>query len=671
MKNLVTSALLVLALLLPATAAAYDFEVDGIYYDINGNEATVTCNGYTSGNSTVIIGHYSGEVIIPEAVTYRDVTYAVTAIDNHAFHFCSDPLSVTIPKTVISINHSFSGCSGMTSITVDSDNPKYDSRDNCNAVIETASNKLIVGCQNTIIPNSVNIIGICAFIGCSTLTSVTIPNSVTTLESQAFANCSGLTSVIIPNSITYIGSPVFDGCDGLASIIVESGNPIYDSRDNCNAIIETASNTLIIGCQNTIIPNTVTSIGYEAFRDCKTLTNLLIPNSVITIAVDAFTDCKGLTSITIPSSVTSIGGAAFANCTAMSSVTILGTATSIGNIAFSNCESLTDVYSYITDLTSVSIGETVFNLWYSDDYSSRTLHVPQGTVAAYQADAHWYPYFGQIVEMGTEAELTGDVNGDGVVDIADINAVIDIILGRDDSIPAADVNGDGEVSIGDINEIINIIKDGAVIYEHEWVDLGLPSGTLWATCNIGARVPEEYGDFYAWGETEPKDNYDWSNYKWCNGSFNLLTKYCTKRAYGYNGFTDNKTELDPEDDVACVNWGPLWRMPTMKQLQELCDYCTWRWTMLNDVYGQLVIGPNGKAIFLPAAGGFSSHVYWEGENGYYWSRTLCCPDEWDIPNEGEGSSHAYLQFFGWSRWHVWYSSRNVGHTVRAVRAPQN
>ena len=664
MKSLIKTTLLLLALLmLPATAVAYDFEVDGIYYNITGTSTVeVTYKGYDN----VITGHYSGEITIPETVTHAGMIYAVTAIGRSAFHYCNDPLSVTIPKSVVFIDHSFSGSSGMTSITVDSENPKYDSRDNCNAVIETATNRLIVGCQNTIIPNSVTIIGNGAFWGCYNLTSVTIPNSITTLELQAFAYCRGLTSVIIPNSVTHIDGPAFDNCSGLTSITVESGNLRYDSRDNCNAIIETASNTLKTGCQNTIIPNSVTSIGNEAFRGCSTLTTLTIPNSVISIAGTAFTDCIGLTSITIPSSVTSIGGAAFANCTALSSVTIPGSVTYIGNNAFMNCVNLTDVYSHISNLTIVSIGETLFKLWYSNNYSARTLHVPHGTADAYQADEHWYPYFGHIVEMEPETGLIGDVNLDGEVDLADINAVVDIITGGDDNVTTADVNGDGEINISDVNAIINIIhEDEALIDEHEWVDLGLPSGTLWATCNVGANAPEEYGDYFAWGETEPKDYYDWSNYKWCNGSLNSLTKYCTKSIYGT---VDGKTELDLDDDAANVNWGSSWCMPTLEQMQELCDSCTWQWTTLNGVMGRLVIGPNGNSIFLPASGGFSSQVFNDGRFGYYWSRTLCSPDKWDIPNEGEGPDDAYIQFFGSSRKHVWFDRRCDGQTIRAVRA---
>lgn len=159
-----------------------------------------------------------------------------------------------------------------------------------------------------------------------------------------------------------------------------------------------------------------------------------------------------------------------------------------------------------------------------------------------------------------------------------------------------------------------------VVNGHAWIDLGLPSGLKWATCNVGASSPEEYGDYFAWGETQPKSVYNWSTYKWCNGSYVSLTKYCTKPSYGYNGFLDNKTTLDPADDAATANWGGAWRMPTFTEQTELLTKCTWTWTTQNGVYGRKVTGPNGRSIFLPAAGSrYNSDLDYAGSDGGYWS----------------------------------------------------
>ena len=234
------------------TAFAYDCEVDGIYYNLNQTDKTATVtfkNSYTP---------YTGDVTIPQEITYNDVTYSVTSIGRSAFYDNSDLTSVIIPNGVTTIE------SG-------------------------------------------------AFWRCSGLTSVTISNSVTTIGS-AFTGCSSLTSITIPNSVTKIEDGAFSGCSGLTSLLVQEGNPTYDSRNNCNAIIETASNTVVIGCKNSIIPNSVTKIGYSAFWGCSGLTSLTIPNSVTKIEDRAFLGCSGLTSVTIPNSVTKIEDGAFSGC---------------------------------------------------------------------------------------------------------------------------------------------------------------------------------------------------------------------------------------------------------------------------------------------------------------------------------------------------------------------
>ena len=236
--------LLSLLLTLVATTClwAYDFQSGDLYYNITSSSApyTVEVTYQKYGSSS----NYSGltTATIPETVTYSGETYSVTSLGYQAFL----------------------GSESLKSISI---------------------------------PNSVTSIGDWAFGWCSKLTSVTIGNSVTSIGSSAFYNCYSLTSVTIPNSVTSIEVWAFDGCSGLTSMVVESGNTKYDSRNNCNAIIETATNTLIAGCQTTIIPNSVTSIGDYAFSGCTSLTSITIPNSVTSIGDRAFLGCQSLLTV--------------------------------------------------------------------------------------------------------------------------------------------------------------------------------------------------------------------------------------------------------------------------------------------------------------------------------------------------------------------------------------
>jgi uncharacterized protein (TIGR02145 family) len=176
---------------------------------------------------------------------------------------------------------------------------------------------------------------------------------------------------------------------------------------------------------------------------------------------------------------------------------------------------------------------------------------------------------------------------------------------------------DGETKYGEI-KTFNVANGQQGSYYY--VDLGLPSGTMWATCNVGATSPEDFGNYYAWGETEPKETYDWSTYRYCNGSENTLTKYCSDEVSGNNGFTDGLTTLEASDDVATVNWGEGWRMPTFLDIDELVFKCTFETIEQNGVLGSLVTGPNGNCIFLPAAGTYQNNRFYE-EPAYYWSST--------------------------------------------------
>ncbi|MGN0238856.1 MAG: leucine-rich repeat protein [Paludibacteraceae bacterium] len=365
-----------------------------------GGSAFTYCTGLTSitiPNSVTSIGNLAFSNC--SSLTSITIPNSVTSIGYFAFEDCSSLTSITIPNSITSIGGSaFSGCDGLVSIVVETGNAFYDSRNNCNAIIETSSNTLIAGCSTTIIPNTISNIGWGAFNGCSGLTSITIPNSVTSIGDYAFNGCSGLTSITIPNSVTSIGSSAFSGCsgltsitipnsvtsignyafsrcDGLVSIVVETGNAFYDSRNNCNAIIETSSNTLIAGCSTTIIPNTISNIGWGAFSGCDGLTTITIPNSVTSIGSSAFYGCDGLTSITIPNSVTSIGSLAFGECDNLISITIPNSVISIGEFALSTTPwywNLPDGIVYINDVLYSYKGTMPQN-------SSRTIR--QGTVS--------------------------------------------------------------------------------------------------------------------------------------------------------------------------------------------------------------------------------------------------------------------------------------------------
>ena len=232
--------------------------IEGIKYLLE--EETLTAEVIKNPNG------YRGNIIIPETIVFNEVTYRVTSVGKQAFGNCFSLTSVVIPNSVTSIGRdAFWGCDSLKSI---------------------------------VISNGVTSIGAAAFMGCDSLKSIVIPNSVISIEDNAFKACVSLKSIVIPESVTSIGEEVFWGCDSLTSIIVAEGNTMYDSRNQCNAIIETATNKLISVCKKTIIPDGVTSIEEEAFLSCVALKSIVIGNGVTSIGAAAFMGCDSLKSIT-------------------------------------------------------------------------------------------------------------------------------------------------------------------------------------------------------------------------------------------------------------------------------------------------------------------------------------------------------------------------------------
>ena len=474
-------------------AQIYDFKVENeegvtIYYDVDGENATVTFGDEK----------YTGDVKIPSSVQFNGKTFHVIAIGEKAFYYCKSLESISIPTSVKAISdyafyecsslesliiptnvlnigdnafrfcsnlrtiifpeglssigeYAFNGCDklssiklsstvseigfsafghtpALTSITVDANNKRYDSRNNCNAIIETSTNTLVTGCKATKIPDNVTTIGDNAFYYCKFLESIDIPSSVAAISDYAFYECSSLESLIIPTNVlsigdnafrfcsnlrtiifpeglSSIGEYAFNGCDklssikvsstvseigfsafghtpALASITVDVNNKTYDSRNNCNAIIETSTNTLVTGCKATKIPNNVTTIGDNAFYYCKFLESIDIPSSVVAISDYAFYECSGLESLVIPANVYSIG-----------------------NNAFNYCEGLIIIESLIKE--PFEIGNYVFN---QKTKNTATLKVPKGTKAIYMSTKGWE--FANVVEE-SGGEDDNDDNNDG------------------------------------------------------------------------------------------------------------------------------------------------------------------------------------------------------------------------------------------------------------------
>lgn len=423
--------------------------------------------------------------------------------------------------------------------------------------------------ETVVLPATLSAIPENCFENCSSLKTVTLPTGITSIPNYAFRKCVALETLELPSTIVSIGDYAFNYCEAITSV---------DFPASLTSIGEEAYSFTSL---TSVTIGSGVSLGDGAFYACQVLESAIIENGA-SVGPSAFNSCFSLATLVLPDDLTSIPGGCFCYCNKLANITWPTALTHIGDSAFRGCSFKDNDYSLQLPSSVTSIGRNAFgplhhlvlpstspiSIAFDSFISGCTfLYVPSGMVEMYKVRTNWSNYAERIRPMSDYP-------------------VTPFIMS---------------------------------------VDMGL--SVKWASWNVGASAQEEYGDYFAWGETEPKSSYWWSTYKWCNGDYNVLTKYCPTNNSDYwdgTGAPDSKTVLDLDDDAARANCGGTWRMPTKEEWEELISNCSWTWTTINGINGQLVTSDiNGRRIFLPAAGGWGdTDLYYAGSRGYYWSSSL-------------------------------------------------
>lgn len=541
----------------------------------------------------------------------------VTSIGGAAFDNCTTLKTIDLPSTATTLgNASFQSCSNLESVTL---------------------------------PEGITTLPIATFNICRKLTSILLPSSLTTIKEGAFSD-SGITSITIPANVTTIGPSVFLGCSHLAKF--EGRYATEDGR--CLIMDNTLRAFAPSGLTSYSIPANVTKIA-DAFFYCSKLTSISLPAGLKEIDDYAFTYCSGLTSISLPSGLERIGKCAFAHCSGLTEIILPDSVQNIEPEVFAYCTKLKsfsgafaseDHCCLIKDNTLLAFAQNQLKYYF----------VPEGTT---RIERNVFYQIDNLAYLILPHSLT-EMSGQAIVRCPSLHTIIMkgmtpptcngvnmIVSNIDFSIitpePAVDVYKSATAWSGYADRIF-----ANPVNTPELVDLGLPSGTKWANCNLGAYFPEDSGIYYSWGETDPKLNYSWSSYKWG------LPSYETSK---YNS-TDNITVLEAEDDVVTVKLGGNWRLPTHDEQVELRNNCTWTWMSVLGTKGYQIVGPNGNSIFLPVTGGYFNTSFDNADQGKYWSSSV---------DTHVGFSQLFSLEEGLPYSHAGYAAmRNFGYCVRPV-----
>ena len=588
------------------------------------NTATQTATLKSSGAKTIKRGIFGSLADADEDLIYKDkggdepITGNIVFADPAAKHACVAKFDTNgdgeVSYEEAEAATSFSGLFDNWKTIASFDEIRYFKNVHSLSGVFRGCNMLV----SITIPENITDLGNNAFRGCSSLTSVVLPSGITAIGQQTFSNCTSLETVDIPSNVQSIGRSAFWGCSSLTSVVLPSNLTIienYAFRD-CSSLtsfdlpteiteirdftFQNCSSLMSVG-----IPSNVTSIGYGAFSGCSSLASIELPFQLKTIGKSAFSQCSSLTQIVIPDGVTSLGDYVFEGCLKLTTVNIPSGVTSIPQYCFSHCFSLVSV-SVPEGVTSVGDGAFFgVKMW--------KLALPSSVTSLGRS------CFGNIICIilpSASAVAIQSDTFDGVRRIFVPSDLINIYVVMSNWANYASIVFPID-SYKDKSEF-TLATSGAV-------DMG--TTVKWAAYNLGATKPQEYGNYYAWGETQTKTDYSRGTYKWCNGNDNTVTKYCPTDKTDYwegEGSPDGKTVLDLEDDAAHVNWGGTWRMPTDEEWVELMERCYWEWTTFEHVHGNMVYCvESGNSIFLPAAGSrVDTHRYNVTSNGNYWSSSL-------------------------------------------------